>query len=90
MTILGFIGFAFVAGITVYFKYRSFVSEDTWRSHRRIAQVEFVNHRLPFPKPKPAVWDYSRGIPPWNTALIIASGFDPSSYRPQPGDSDLV
>lgn len=86
--VIGLIGFALIAGITLYVKFRSFNQAELWRYHHRISQAEIVNHRLPIPKLKPVVWDYSLGIPPWNPALMIVNGFNPRTYRPQPGDSD--
>ena len=88
--VIGFIGFALVAGIGLYFWYRSQVEAELWRYHSAVCGAERVTTQLPLPRRKPTAWDYSRGIPPWNTALMLASGFDPRTYRPQPGDSDLV
>ncbi len=88
--VIGFIVFALTAGIGLYAWYRHMVETDLWRYHHRVCRAERVTTQLPLPRRRPAVWDYSHGIPPWNTALMLASGFDPCTYRPQPGDSDLV
>lgn len=88
--VIGFIGFALIAGIGLYLWFRSLEQAATWRYHHRVCRAERVDTQLPLPRRQPAVWDYSHGIPPWNTALMLASGFDPRTYRPQPGDSDLV
>ena len=88
--IIEIIGPVLVVGIVLYVKFRQFEADETWRHHSRICRDERVCTQLPLPDPKPTVWDYNRGIPPWNPALMIASGFDPRTYRPHPGDSDLV
>lgn len=88
--VIGFIGFALVAGIGLYLRFRYFDQSYAWRTYHRICSAERLNTQLPLPRRQPAVWDYEHGIPYWNPALMIASGFDPRTYRPQPGDSELV
>lgn len=88
--IIGLIGFTAIAGIGLYLWYCSKCQADSWRCHYRICRSERVNTRLALPRPRPRRWDYSRGIPSWNPALMLSRGFSPSSYRPRPGDSGFV
>lgn len=83
-------GFALTAGIILFIKYRIWVAEDAWRTTYRIHRAETVNTRLPLTRVKPTQWDYDEGIPRWNTAYIMACGFDPRHYRPTRGDSDIL
>ncbi len=88
--IIGLIGFAAVVGTGLYIRFRQFIADEIERDHYRIARAERVTTMVPLPRRKPTVWDYERGIPSWNPALMMVSGFDPRTYRPHPGDADLV
>lgn len=88
--VVGFVGLAVIVGSVLYIKYRIFCRNEGWRATYRICRSEVVNTRLPLSRVKPIQWDYAQGIPRWNTAYIMASGFDPRYYTPHPGDSDAL
>lgn len=88
--LISFIGLALIAGAIVYIRFRSWCARELWLSHRRQCAAERTSSRLPLPRVKPRQWSYQFGIPPWNPALMIASGFDPKSYRPYPGHSQGI
>lgn len=88
--IISLIGLALIAGATAYFRFRAWCVSELWSSYRRQCAAERTSSRLPIPRVEPRRWNYQLGIPLWNPALMLASGFDPRSYRPHPGDSHLV
>jgi len=80
MTVLGLLVFALIGGAALFLKFRSWCAEDLWLHYSHIVKMEKLNTREALPRPKPAQWDYSRGIPPWNPAMLIAIGVDPRTH----------